>query len=126
EFEIYLDDVDLCVRAWDAGYSVAPCPEAVVEHKFSASMGAGERARRKYFLATRNRFYLLLRNLTPAQFLTPCPGWRSGNCAPSGAPAWKGRAGVPGPMCGRGCRRWLIFPPPGGTAANAGRRAPPP
>ncbi|HOC72292.1 MAG TPA: glycosyltransferase family 2 protein [Candidatus Hydrogenedentes bacterium] len=73
EFEIYLDDVDLCVRAWDAGYTVAPCPEAVVEHKFSASMGAGERARRKYFLATRNRFYLLLRNLTPAQFLTPLP-----------------------------------------------------
>lgn len=72
-FEIYLDDVDLCVRAWDAGYVVVPCPEAVVEHKFSASMGAGDRARRKYFLATRNRFFLLLRNLSPAQFLGTLP-----------------------------------------------------
>lgn len=61
-FGIYLDDLDLCLRLWDAGWKVACCPDAVVEHKFSASMGHGAGARRKYFLATRNRLLLLARN----------------------------------------------------------------
>jgi len=62
-FGIYLDDLDLCLRLWDDGWRVVTCPDAVVEHKFSASMGHGPGARRKYFLATRNRLLLLARNV---------------------------------------------------------------
>ncbi len=74
EFVIYLDDLDLCLRVWDAGYRVLPCPEAVVEHKFSASMGEGDRARHKYFLATRNRFLVVLRNF-PWLRIAQCLPW---------------------------------------------------
>ena len=62
EFEIYLDDLDLGLRIWNAGYEIWSCPQAVVRHKFSATFGAGRRARRKYYLNTRNRMWLVLRN----------------------------------------------------------------
>jgi hypothetical protein len=62
EFEIYLDDLDLCLRIWDSGYEIWTCPEAVVRHKFSATMGQGDKLRRKYFLNTRNRFWIIQRN----------------------------------------------------------------
>ena len=62
EFTIYLDDLDLCLRIWDAGYRVETCPCAVVRHKFSATLGSGPAARRKYYLNTRNRIWLILRN----------------------------------------------------------------
>lgn len=62
DFEIYLDDLDLCLRMWDAGYECWSCPSAAVRHKFSATMGDGARARRKYYLNTRNRLRLILRN----------------------------------------------------------------
>jgi hypothetical protein len=62
DFDIYLDDLDLCLRLWSAGYEVWSCPRAVVRHKFSATMGTGAQYRRKYFLNTRNRLRLILRN----------------------------------------------------------------
>lgn len=62
DFEIYLDDLDLSLRLWDAGYEIWSCPEAVVRHKFSATLGQGRRARWKYYLNTRNRFRVILRN----------------------------------------------------------------
>lgn len=62
EFEIYYDDLDLCLRIWTAGYTIWTCPSAVVRHKFSATMGAGPRARRKYYLNTRNRFRVVARH----------------------------------------------------------------
>lgn len=71
EFEIYLDDLDLCLRLWNIGCTILTCPEARVRHKFSATYGEGARARRKYFLSTRNRFYLMLRNY-PAMRLATC------------------------------------------------------
>lgn len=61
DFGIYLDDLDLCLRIWNADYRIAACPEAVIRHKFSATWGQDARAREKYFLNTRNRFYLMLR-----------------------------------------------------------------
>mgnify|MGYP006278364455 CR=1 FL=1 len=61
-FEIYLDDLDLCLRIWKAGYTIWSCPEAVVRHKFSATFGTGKRVRRKYYLNTRNRFFVILRH----------------------------------------------------------------
>jgi len=68
DFDIYLDDLDLCLRIWNAGYEVWSCPEAVVRHKFSATMGAGKSYRRKYYLCTRNRARLILRNFPAAKF----------------------------------------------------------
>ena len=68
EFEIYLDDLDLCLRIWNAGYEVWTCPEARVSHKFSATYGTGKRARYKQYLNTRNRFWLVLRNFPLARF----------------------------------------------------------
>lgn len=62
DFEIYLDDLDLCLRIWSAGYTIEQCAEAVVRHKFSATMGEGKRARHKYYLNTRNRFRIVLRH----------------------------------------------------------------
>jgi len=73
DFEIYLDDLDLCLRIWNAGYTIRTCPEAVVRHKFSASMGEGKRAQRKYYLNTRNRLRVVLRNY-PASSALPI-GW---------------------------------------------------
>lgn len=62
DFGIYLDDLDLSMRIWNAGYTIRSCPAACVRHKFSATMGEGTRARQKYYLNTRNRFRLVLRN----------------------------------------------------------------
>lgn len=62
DFEIFLDDLDLCLRIYNAGHAIETCPSAVVRHKFSATMGEGPRARRKYYLNTRNRYLLIMRN----------------------------------------------------------------
>jgi GT2 family glycosyltransferase len=62
DFIIYLDDLDLCLRIWNAGYEIHTCPEARVQHKFSAAMGTGRRAAWKYYFNTRNRFRLVMRN----------------------------------------------------------------
>ncbi len=80
EFGIYLDDLDLCMRIWNAGFEIWNLPEAEVRHKFGATMGHGARARRKYYLNTRNRFWLVLRNyplgelpsILPAVFIGEC------------------------------------------------------
>lgn len=62
DFDIYLDDLDLCLRIWNAGYEIWNCPQAVVRHKFGATMGKGKQVRRKYYLNTRNRARLVARN----------------------------------------------------------------
>ncbi|HRI87283.1 MAG TPA: glycosyltransferase family 2 protein [Candidatus Hydrogenedentes bacterium] len=67
DFEIYLDDLDLCLRIWDAGFECWSCPAATVRHKFSATMGEGKRAQRKYYLNTRNRLRLMIRNFPSAK-----------------------------------------------------------
>jgi len=73
DFGIYLDDLDLCLRIWDAGFVVWTCPEAEVRHKFSATLGEGARARHKYFLNTRNRFWLMLRNFPAGKLARVVP-----------------------------------------------------
>jgi len=73
DFEIYLDDLDLCLRVWQAGYTVWSCPPAVVRHKFSATMGEGERFRRKYFLTVRNRMRLMRRNFPASRLPAVLP-----------------------------------------------------
>lgn len=60
KFGIYYDDVDLCFRMWQRGYTCLSCPSAVVRHKFSATLGKG--ARKKRALAERNRLRFLFLN----------------------------------------------------------------
>ncbi|HIA48413.1 MAG TPA: glycosyltransferase family 2 protein [Candidatus Hydrogenedentes bacterium] len=69
DFEIYLDDLDLCLRIWNSGYTIKLCYASVVHHKFSATMGEGKRARHKYYLNTRNRSRIVLRNFPSNQLL---------------------------------------------------------
>jgi len=73
DFEIYLDDLDLCLRIWNAGFRIERCAGAVVQHKFSATMGTGARARYKYYLNTRNRFRILLRHFPTAAWTRILP-----------------------------------------------------
>lgn len=80
DFEIYLDDLDICLRMWDAGYEIRNCPEAVVRHKFSATMGEGRRARRKYYLNTRNRARVILRNYPLSRIIQTIPALIHGEC----------------------------------------------
>ncbi|MCA1902810.1 MAG: glycosyltransferase family 2 protein [Candidatus Hydrogenedens sp.] len=62
EYSIYLDDLDLCLRIWSVGSRILTCPNAVIHHKFSATWeGSPDKIRQKYFLNTRNRFYLMER-----------------------------------------------------------------
>lgn len=80
DFDIYLDDLDLCLRIWDAGYTIVTCPEAVVHHKFSATMGHGKQARRKYYLNTRNRMRVILRNFPASKFWEVAGAYVLGEC----------------------------------------------
>ena len=59
-FGIYYDDVDLCFRMWQGGYTCLSCPTAVFHHKFSATLGKG--VRKKRALAERNRLRFLFLN----------------------------------------------------------------
>jgi GT2 family glycosyltransferase len=68
DFEIYLDDLDLCLRIWNAGYTINLCYDSVAFHKFSATMGEGKRAQHKYYLNTRNRSRIVLRNFPLSTF----------------------------------------------------------
>ena len=78
DFGIYLDDLDLSMRIWGAGYSIERCDSSVVYHKFSATMGKGASARQKYYLNTRNRSRIVLRNFPlsklPVSFIASIVG----------------------------------------------------
>ena len=78
DFTIYLDDLDLCLRIWDAGYEVWNCPGSTVRHKYSATMGEGKQLRRKYYLNTRNRLRVILRNFPAAKLLWVLPLYKLG------------------------------------------------
>ena len=57
----YVEDVDLTLRAWIAGYSALLVPEAVVYHRFSASSDST----RKTFWGYRNQLTTLLKLYQP-------------------------------------------------------------
>ena len=64
----YFEDLDLCTRAWDAGYSVWYIPSAVATHAESRSLTHGGPA---YFRAYhRNRLRYVLRHYAAAQIAT--------------------------------------------------------
>jgi GT2 family glycosyltransferase len=60
-FNIYLEDMDISLRLWDAGYEIRYVPAAVLYHHFSATMGEKANVWRKEFLNARNRFRLIMR-----------------------------------------------------------------
>ncbi len=120
DFEIYLDDLELCLRIWDAGYEIRRCPDAVVRHKFSATMGQGDRARHKYYLNTRNRLRVILRNYPFTRIVSVLPAVLVGEARAMGRAmlegetwrvsahlrAWKALAGyLPEVSCTRKERR---------------------
>jgi GT2 family glycosyltransferase len=61
KFGIYLEDMDISLRLWDAGYEIRYVPTAVLYHHFSATMGEKKNVWRKEFLNARNRFRLIMR-----------------------------------------------------------------
>jgi hypothetical protein len=62
DFFAYFEDVDLCWRAWLAGYRVAFRPSSRVYHKLSATMGPFQKPERLFF-GERNRLLCMLKNL---------------------------------------------------------------
>lgn len=54
----YMEDVDLCLRAKQAGFQVALVGEASALHKSSASTGGGYNPRRKYMMGVNSIWFL--------------------------------------------------------------------
>jgi O-antigen biosynthesis protein len=65
---VYFEDVDLCARAWEAGYSVWYIPAAVATHTESASLAHGGASYFRYY--QRNRLRYVLRHYDRARTLT--------------------------------------------------------
>ena len=66
-YYVYLEDVDLCWRAWLAGHEVLYWPEAVAFHRFGGTIG-GRAAPFRIRLMQRNRLATMVKNLEPASF----------------------------------------------------------
>jgi hypothetical protein len=62
EFFAYFEDVDLCWRAWLAGYRIMYVPSSRIFHKLGATMGPFLKPER-LFLGERNRLQTMLKNL---------------------------------------------------------------
>lgn len=84
----YFEDVDFCLRAQAAGYSIWFEPQAVLHHHESASMRRDSLTGHYYYY--RNRLRFALKHLTPEQFIE---GFVPAEIARSaGAPAEEQRA----------------------------------
>jgi GT2 family glycosyltransferase len=60
EYFLYLEDVDLSMRAQLAGYPIYFCPQAVLWHKNAGSSGGSGSALQQYY-QTRNRLYFFFK-----------------------------------------------------------------
>jgi GT2 family glycosyltransferase len=90
-FFLYCEDVDLGLRARWAGWECLYVPDAIVEHRYSAS--AGSASLLKAYYVERNRLYTILKNF-PVRLL-----WRAPLAAAAryfwhaiGIPAQRGKA----------------------------------
>jgi GT2 family glycosyltransferase len=72
DFFAYFEDVDLCWRAWLAGYRVAYRPSSRIYHKLSATMGPFLKPER-LFLGERNRLQCMLKNLEVWNLIVAMP-----------------------------------------------------
>lgn len=66
KYFIYLEDVELSMRIWDAGYRIVTVPGARVYHKFAATMV--EQSYRKNYLMGRNRLRFIF-NCFPSKMI---------------------------------------------------------
>jgi GT2 family glycosyltransferase len=62
-FFLYCEDLDLGLRARWAGWKCVYVPQAVIEHRYSAS--AGRASALKAYLVERNRIYTVMKNFPP-------------------------------------------------------------
>jgi hypothetical protein len=90
DYGMYLDDLELGLRMWSAGWEVWTCPSARVRHKFSATMGTGRRAARKHYLNTRNRFRLMQRMFPVGSLVGAVPSVAVGEARALGRAALNG------------------------------------
>jgi GT2 family glycosyltransferase len=72
DFFAYFEDVDICWRAWLAGYRVIFIPSSRIYHKLSATMGPFLRPER-LFLGERNRMQCMLKNLEMRNLIAAAP-----------------------------------------------------
>jgi GT2 family glycosyltransferase len=80
----YFDDVDLCLRAWRAGWETWFVPESVITHLEGRSTGIANnvvKRRPDYWFQARRRFYLnhhgpLYAALVDAAFIVGFAAWR--------------------------------------------------
>jgi GT2 family glycosyltransferase len=59
----YVEDVDFCKRAVDAGFKLTLCPFSIIIHKVARTTGNLSAA--QLYLKTRNRAYFIKKNITP-------------------------------------------------------------
>jgi len=106
---MYVEDVDLTLRAWIAGYRVMDVPEAVVYHRFS---GSATTSRQRMYLGYRNQLTTLLK-LYEADTLSRFSGAIGGRWI-SNRGAWRGTLDALAMLPGTLTRRRRV---------QAGRRA---
>ncbi|MEM2944143.1 MAG: glycosyltransferase family 2 protein [Methanomassiliicoccales archaeon] len=73
EYEMYVEDLDLCLRAQRRGYELWYIPSAIVYHEVSSSLGiAGTNTMTpfKAYRYARNMFLLIEKNMMGLKFLT--------------------------------------------------------
>jgi GT2 family glycosyltransferase len=68
QFFAYMEDVDFCLRAKEAGFGVASIGEARALHSTSSATGGGYNPRRKYMMGV-NSIWFLKRHARAAQWL---------------------------------------------------------
>ncbi len=98
-FGIYLEDLDLSLRLWNAGYTIEYVPTAVVYHKFSATMASRRNRYRRAYLNARNRMRVVLRQFPIKHWPLICVRFVRAETRAIGRPIkdgewWKARAEI--------------------------------
>jgi len=88
-FGIYYDDLELCLRFWNAGWRCVSSPKAVVRHKFSATLGPA--SARKHYLNERNRWRCILLSWPAGLIARSVAGLVRAECRVLGAALRDGR-----------------------------------
>ncbi len=89
-FYFYGEDVDYCLRLRQAGGEVLHVPEAVIQHKVSASLGAD--SPRKAYLKSRSHVRLLRRHWPPSRWPALVPAQLAYHGGHAVWHLWHGRA----------------------------------